>query len=87
MINTEYDLNNSDIKAGHQRVYDIDLLKNHIKKANLEIVEMGGYNIKMVSLLQMQEWSQELLDAIFEVSKKIPPELCANIWVKIKKND
>jgi len=87
MINSEYDLNNSDIKAGHQRVYDIDLLKSHIKKANLKIVELGGYNIKMVSLLQMQEWSQELLDAIFEVSKKIPPELCANIWAKVKKND
>lgn len=87
MINSEYDLNDSDIKAGHKRVYDIDLLKSHIKEANLEIVEMGGYNIKMVSLLQMKEWSQELLDAIFEVSKKIPPELCANIWVKVKKID
>ena len=87
MINTEYDLNDSDIKAGHKRVYDIDLLKNHIQKANLKIVEMGGYNIKIVSLLQMQDWNQELLDAIFEVSKKIPSELCANIWVTVKKND
>ena len=87
MINTEYDLNDSDIKAGHKRIYDIDLLKNHIQKANLKIIEMGGYNIKMVSLLQMQDWNQELLDAIFEVSKKIPPELCVNIWVTVKKSD
>jgi len=85
MLNTEYDLNSSDIKAGHQRVYDIDLLKSHIKEANLEIIDMGGYNIKMVSLSQMQDWNQELIDAIFEVSKKIPLELCANIWVKVRK--
>jgi 2-polyprenyl-3-methyl-5-hydroxy-6-metoxy-1,4-benzoquinol methylase len=85
MLKNEYDLNNSDEKAGHQRVYDIDILRNHIEKANLEIIEIGGYNIKMVSLVQMKDWSQELLDAIFEVSKKMPHEICANIWVKVKK--
>lgn len=87
MINSEYDLNNSDIKLGHKRVYDIDVLKSHIKKANLEIVEIGGFNLKMVSILQMKEWSQELLDAIYEVSKKMPPEICSNLWVKVKKSD
>ncbi len=85
MLESEYDLNNSDIKAGHQRVYDIDILKKHIEKADLEIIELGGYNIKMVSLAQMKDWSQGLLDAIFEVSKQMPPEICANTWVKVKK--
>jgi len=85
IIDSEYSLNNSDIKAGHKRVYDIDKLKKDIREANCEIVDIGGYNIKMVSLVQMKDWSQELLDAIFKVSKEMPPEICANIWVKVKK--
>ena len=85
MLANEYDFNNSDMKAGHKRIYDIDQLSNDVNDANLEIIEFGGYNIKMVSLAQMKDWSQELLNAIFEVSKKLPPEICANLWMKIKK--
>lgn len=85
MLESEYDLNNSDLKAGHQRVYDVNTLKKDIDDAGLEIVDIGGYNIKMVSLAQMKDWSQELLDAIFEVSKQMPLEICANIWVKVRK--
>jgi len=85
MLKSEYGLNNSDLKAGHQRVYDTETLKSHIEQANLEILELGGYNLKMVSLVQMKDWSQELLDAIFEVSKQMPPEICANLWVKVRK--
>jgi len=85
MLESEYDLNSSDIKGGHQRVYDSDTLRKQITEANLEVVEIGGYNIKMVSLAQMKDWNQDLLDAIFEVSKQMPPEICANIWVKVRK--
>lgn len=87
MLGSEYDLNKSDIKGGHQRVYDIETLKDHIQQANLEILEFGGYNIKMVSLSQMKDWSQELLDAIFVVSKQMPPEICANIWATVRKRN
>jgi len=85
LLKSEYDLNNSDREGGHQRVYDINILRNHIEKAGFEMVDFGGYNIKMVSLMQMKDWSQELLDAIFEVSKKMPPDICANIWATVRK--
>ena len=84
MLVNEYDFNNSDIKAGHKRIYDIDQLSNDVNDANLEIIEFGGYNIKMVSLAQMKDWSQELLNAIFEVSKNYHQKF-VNIWMKIKK--
>ena len=85
LLKCEYDLNNSDREGGHQRVYDISILKDHIEKAGFEIVDFGGYNIKLVSLMQMKDWSQALLDAIFEVSKKMPPDICANIWATVRK--
>ena len=84
IIKNEYELNESDIKAGHKRVYDIETLKKQINVSGLDIISLGGYNIKMVSLYQMREWSQELLNSIYRVSKKMPPEICSNIWVKVK---
>jgi len=84
LLNNEHDLNNSDLKAGHQRIYNIDTLKKDVEAANLEILDIGGYNLKLVSLAQMKDWSQDLLDAIFEVSKNMPPDICANIWVKVR---
>lgn len=85
LLNSLNELNSSDLKAGHQRVYDLNLLKNHINKSDFEILEIGGYNIKLTSLLQMKDWSQDLLDAIFKVSLKLPTEICTNLWVKAKK--
>lgn len=85
LLKNIYDLNNSDINAGHQRVYDINLLKEQIDVANFDIIDEGGYNLKLLSLAQMKDWPQELLDAIFEVSKKMPADICTNLWFIIKK--
>lgn len=84
MLNAVTDLNASDIGAGHKRVYSVAKLKRHLKQAGLSIIEMGGYNLKIVSLAQMQSWEDDLLDAIFTVSQRLPVELCANIWVRAK---
>jgi 2-polyprenyl-3-methyl-5-hydroxy-6-metoxy-1,4-benzoquinol methylase len=85
LLETVYSLNQSDYNAGHQRVYDIEKLLNDIKLSGLKVKKLGGYNIKLVSLNQMSDWSQELLNAIFEISKTIPPEMCSNIWAILKK--
>jgi len=87
LLKSEYDLNQSDINAGHQRVYDIDHLLADILAAGLKTEDFGGYNLKITSLNQMKDWSQDLLNAIFEVSKQMPPEICTNIWAKVRKND
>lgn len=85
LLESVYDLNESDIKAGHKRVYDIARLSNDICRAGLEIIDFGGYNLKLVSLKQMKDWNQDLLDAIFEVSKAVPSEICANLWFILTK--
>lgn len=84
MLNTIYDLNKSDHAAGHQRVYDSASLKLDIEQAGFRIVEFGGYNLKMVSLKQMSDWSQDLLNAVFDVSRNMNAEVCANLWAMVE---
>ena len=86
LLENKFQLNTSDIRAGHQRVYDYKSLIDDIKRAGLTIEESGGYNLKMVSLAQMKDWPQELLDAIFTVSQSMPKEICTNLWVTCKNN-
>ena len=86
LLSNKYQLNSSDIKAGHQRVYDFKSLKDDIKKAGLRIRDSGGYNLKMVSLSQMKDWPQQLLDAVFTISQSMPKEICSNLWVICKNN-
>jgi len=85
MLKSIYSLNQSDINAGHQRVYDIKSLMADIKASGFKVEKSGGYNLKLVSLQQMKDWSQELLDSIFEISKSVPPDMCSNLWVILKK--
>ena len=70
---------------GHQRVYDIKSLKSDLVKSGYKIIKAGGYNIKLVSQKQMKDWSNKLLNAIFEVSLQCPSEICSNIYAICKK--
>ena len=87
IIQSKYELHGSDKKAGHRRVYDYQKLEEDIEKASLNIVDSGGYNLKMVSLAQMKDWPEELLDAIFTVSLSMPNKICTNLWVICANNN
>ena len=86
LLNSIFDLNPSDYAAGHQRVYDINSLFEDIKAGGLNISKHGGYNLKLVSLAQMKEWDNDLLEAIFQVSKSQTTDICANLWVLATKS-
>ena len=73
------DLNANDIRGGHKRVYYPDQFKEDIELAGFTIDFFGGYNIKLVSLQQMKDWSDDLLEAIYDVSLGLPPEICSNL--------
>lgn len=70
-----------DLKVGHRRVYDLDQLVNHVKDGGYEILESGGFNVKLVSQQQMVDWPPDLHDAIYRVSRGCPPDLCSNVYV------
>ena len=81
MLKTRYDLNDQDKLVGHQRVYDQESLLRDVVSAGYEIAEVGGFNLKLVSQKQMKDWSQELIRAIFEISRECPPDICSNLYI------
>ena len=85
LLPTTDSLNEQDIAVGHQRVYDSSLLTAHILDAGLELVELSGYLLKIVPLSIMQDWSDELLEALYEVSRELPVDECSNIFAVAKR--
>ncbi len=81
MLKTRHDLNYQDKRVGHQRVYDKKSLSRDVVSAGYNIVEIGGFNLKLVSQKQMKDWSQELLQAIFRISRECSPDICSNLYV------
>lgn len=79
-----YDLNDRDRLVGHQRVYDIPSLRRDLELARYTIVEIGGFNLKLVSQKQMMDWPQELFQAIFEVSRHCPAQICSNLYAVVR---
>jgi sugar phosphate isomerase/epimerase len=85
MLKTRYDLNDQDKQLGHQRVYDQESLLQDVVSAGYNIVEIGGFNLKLVSQKQMKDWSQELIRAIFEITRECLPDICSTLYVVCKK--
>lgn len=81
MLSTAYDLNEQDKRVGHVRVYDLKMLSQDVTTAGYRIVDIGGFNLKILSQGQMKDWSDELLSALFTVSKECPADICSNIYV------
>lgn len=81
MIKTEYTLNDADLSIGHQRVYDLDLLKKDMKKVGLKVVNEGGIFLKPFSNAQMETLLDEKgVNAFNEVGSRYP-HLSAEIFV------
>lgn len=85
LLGCRFDLHNKDIEQGHQRVYDKESFLSIFDSSGYKILEFGGYNIKVVSQKQMEDWPDYLLGAIYSVSRTCPPEICSNIYVVCEK--
>ena len=82
LISDEHELTQMDFSVGHKRYYDLDMLKQHIREADLEIDCCGGLVFKPLSNAQMEQLSVEITDAFYELGKELPPEYCAEIWAR-----
>lgn len=81
MIPTEYSLNSADLSIGHQRVYDIGLLKSNVQRAGLKIIFEGGLFLKPFSNAQLEPFLDKRgIYAFNEVGKKYP-DIAAEIYV------
>jgi 2-polyprenyl-3-methyl-5-hydroxy-6-metoxy-1,4-benzoquinol methylase len=76
---TIYDFSPRDHEVGHQRVYDIQKMRNDIASAGFEIIHERGLCLKIVPNGMMTEWSDSLLKALVDISDILPAEYMANI--------
>ena len=66
-------LNDLDVRLGHRRVYDLDLLEAHVREAGWEVVASGGNFLKPLSNGQMEAWfTPEMLDGFHAVGRQFP---------------
>ncbi len=67
-----------------QRVYDLEMLEKEVLAAGLEVHKRGGYFLKPFSNNQMAHWQNELINAFYDVSKEVPAEFCAEIYIYLQ---
>lgn len=81
LLETEKQLNETDVKNGHRRVYDMDSLQKDFTDAGLKIVQSGGYWLKPESNGQIDNyWTDEMIDAFLQLGGEYP-EIAGEIYV------
>lgn len=81
MLHSENQLNETDIKNGHRRVYNTETLRCDFVDSGLKIVSQGGYWIKPESNSQIdQNWTDEMIEAFLRMGEQYP-EIAAEIYI------
>lgn len=75
------EMSEKDKLHGHRRVYSIELLHEHFKRANLSIIKEGGYWLKPLSDKQIEkDWTESMLDAFMSLGEQYP-SIAAEIYI------
>lgn len=81
LLKTEKELNDTDRKNGHRRVYDICMLKKDFSNAGLNVVKSGGYWLKPEhNAFIDSNWNDKMTDAFLQLGENYP-ELAGEIYV------
>ena len=81
LLSNENQLNPTDIKNGHRRVYDYNLLKSHFNEAGVKIIKSGGYWLKTLSNSQINEfYTSKMNEAFFALGEEFP-DIAAEIYI------
>jgi 2-polyprenyl-3-methyl-5-hydroxy-6-metoxy-1,4-benzoquinol methylase len=86
MIPTLDTLSERDKLVGHQRVYSISELEQDFLNAGYSVIEKKGFFLKTLPNSMMLNYTPDLIYALNRCSEKIPPEICANIAIRVKLN-
>ncbi len=74
-------LSKRDLLVGHQRVYSLQLLEQHIREAGLHPNNSTGFFLKVLPNSMMLDYSHELLLGLNAISEALPSDMLANIAV------
>ena len=84
LLKSKFQLNNSDIRAGHQRVYDLAGLTADLQAGGFEVIESKGFFLKTLPNSMMLDYSDALIAGLNEVGEQLPAELLANLAVRVR---
>jgi 2-polyprenyl-3-methyl-5-hydroxy-6-metoxy-1,4-benzoquinol methylase len=69
LLKSEYDLNSRDLELGHYRIYDLELLKNHMDQAGFKIKFESGIFLKFLSNAQIETFlDDKIVEAYFDLA-------------------
>jgi SAM-dependent methyltransferase len=71
--------------VGHQRVYDLTELEDHLRRAGFEPFERKGFFLKVLPNGMMLDYSPELIQGLNDLGDELPADLGANIAVRARR--
>lgn len=81
LIKDVSELNESDLKVGHRRVYNLDSFIADFHKAGFHVTKSGGYWLKVIPNAQIEKtWSEEQIQVCMELGEEFP-NIASNIYV------
>lgn len=81
LLAEEHELNETDHRLGHRRVYDPESFRAEFHAAGFEIEVFGGFWLKPVSNAQIEaSWTPEMLDAFMRIGERYP-DIAAELYV------
>ncbi|MBJ7330693.1 MAG: class I SAM-dependent methyltransferase [Solirubrobacteraceae bacterium] len=81
LLGSPYELNETDHRLGHRRVYDLDTLRADVEAAGWRVEATGGTLLKVVSNGQAEQWFDEsMLQGFLAVGREMP-EACAEVYI------
>jgi len=79
------ELNEMDKRLGHLRVYNPQLLQEHVAASGLQIISAGGSMLKPLSNAQIaRHWTDAMIDGFIKVGNDYP-DLCGDIYAIAQK--
>lgn len=85
MLNNIHDLNATDLRVGHRRVYSSDTLKSQVKKAGIKIIKEDGFFLKPLSDSQLEKLPDDVINAFYLIGGQLPKDLLALLYFVCKK--
>jgi 2-polyprenyl-3-methyl-5-hydroxy-6-metoxy-1,4-benzoquinol methylase len=80
LLETPDQLDEHDLELGHRRVYDLNLLRSHLRNAGWKVVNTGGVFFKPLTNKQIEQWfTEQMIDGFYELGKDFP-EHAAEIY-------
>jgi 2-polyprenyl-3-methyl-5-hydroxy-6-metoxy-1,4-benzoquinol methylase len=86
LLKDPYELNDTDRKKGHQRVYDRETLEKDVHDSGYKIIESTGYWLKFLNNTQiLKNWNKQLIMTYMRLGNLAPDHTAELVIICTKK--